>query len=188
MVSALTAAVEMGAQVFLRPPTAADESEFLGLMRASRQLHQPWVTPPLAAGPFAAYLERVAQDNAEGFLVCRCADGAIAGVINLNEIVRNAFQSAYLGYYVGAPFARRGYMSEALRLMLHHAFATARLHRLEANIQPDNRASIALVQRCGFRREGFSPRYLKIAGEWRDHERWAILPEDWLSSRSRRER
>jgi ribosomal-protein-alanine N-acetyltransferase len=188
MVSGLTAAIEIGEQVFLRPPTAADEGEFLALMRASRRLHQPWVTPPLAPGPFAAYLQRLAQDNAAGFLVCRRDDGAIAGVINLNEIVRNAFQNAYLGYYVGAPFAGHGYMTEALRLTLHHAFATFRLHRLEANIQPGNQASIALVQRCGFRREGFSPRYLKIAGEWRDHERWAVVLEDWLSSRSARRR
>ena len=73
-----------------------------------------------------------------------------------------------------APFAGRGYMSEAMRLLVRHAFTTMKLHRLEANIQPGNQASIALVKRCGFEREGYSPRYLKIGGRWRDHERWAI--------------
>jgi ribosomal-protein-alanine N-acetyltransferase len=182
MIPGLSAAIEIGARVFLRRVNAADQSEFLALMRASRRLHQPWVTPPMTPGPFDAYLRRVEQDNAEGVLVCRGEDGTIAGVINLNEIVRGAFQSAYLGYYAGAPFARNGYMTEGLRLVLRHAFTTMKLHRLEANIQPGNDASMALVRRCGFRREGFSPRYLKIAGEWRDHERWGILVEDWLSA------
>ena len=96
-------------------------------------------------------------------------------MINLNEIVRGAFQSAYLGYYIGTPYAGQGYMMEALKLVIEYAFNELRLHRLEANIQPQNAASLALVKRCGFRKEGFSPRYLKIDGDWRDHERWAIL-------------
>ena len=87
------------------------------------------------------------------------------------------FQSAYLGFYTGAPFMGKGYMSEGLRLVLRHAFSRLGLHRLEANIQPANRASIRLVRRAGFRREGFSPRYLKVFGRWRDHERWAIIAE-----------
>ena len=66
-------------------------------------------------------------------------------------------------------------MSEGLRAVVRHAFKSLKLHRLEASIQPDNAASIALVQACGFSQEGFSPRYLKIAGRWRDHQRWAIV-------------
>jgi ribosomal-protein-alanine N-acetyltransferase len=69
-------------------------------------------------------------------------------------------------------------MTEGMRLLFRYAFGDLKLHRLEANIQPENRASIALARRTGFRREGFSPRYLKIGGRWRDHERWAILAED----------
>ncbi len=88
-------------------------------------------------------------------------------------------QSAYLGYAVGKPFAGQGYMREGIELVLRHAFTTLRLHRVEANIQPDNHASIALARGAGFRREGFSPRYLKIGGRWRDHERWAILADEW---------
>ena len=96
-----------------------------------------------------------------------------------NEIVRGPAQSAFLGYWIGARYARQGYMTEALQLALRHAFRVLRLHRVEANIMPANRASIALVRRAGFQREGYSTRYLKIAGRWADHERWALTVEDW---------
>src|SRR5207237_9729371 len=88
-------------------------------------------------------------------------------------------QGSYLGATVGKPHAGQGYMREGMELVLRHAFLTLRLHRVEANIQPGNTASIALARGAGFRREGFSPRYLKIGGRWRDHERWAILADDW---------
>jgi len=101
----------------------------------------------------------------------------IAGVINVSQIFYGNFRSAYLGYYAGARFMGQGYMSDGLRLVFRHAFGALGLHRLEANIQPENRASIRLVRRAGFRREGFSRRYLKIGGRWRDHERWAITAE-----------
>ena len=94
------------------------------------------------------------------------------------------FGSAYLGYHIGASHARRGYMAEALGLALTRAFGPLRLHRLEANIRPENAASIALVRQLGFTREGYSRRYLKIGGRWRDHERWAILREDWRARRA----
>ena len=121
-----------------------------------------------------AYLRRARRPAERAFLVCRLEDRAIAGVINVSQIFHGNFQSAYLGYYGGAPFIGRGYMSEGLRLVLRHAFGALGLHRLEANIQPGNRASIRLVRRVGYRREGYSRRYLKIGGRWRDHERWAI--------------
>ena len=84
---------------------------------------------------------------------------------------------------VGAPYARRGYATEALELVVRFAFGKLKLHRIEANIQPDNVASLALARRAGFQREGYSPRYLKIGGRWRDHERWAILAENWRGRR-----
>ena len=125
--------------------------------------------------------ERQAQMRAdfEALLLCRASDGAILGFFNLSQIVRRGFQSAYLGYAVGKPYAGQGYMRDGLELVLRHAFTTMRLHRVEANIQPTNTSSLALARGAGFRREGFSPRYLKISGRWRDHERWAILAEEW---------
>ncbi len=74
-------------------------------------------------------------------------------------------------------------MSEGLQLAVRCAFSTLRLHRLEANIQPGNLASVALVRRCGFVREGFSRAYLRVSGRWRDHERWALVAHDWKSAR-----
>jgi len=107
----------------------------------------------------------------------------LVGVINLNEIVHGSFQSAYLGYYAFHPHAGQGFMTAALAVALLHAFRHLGLHRVEANIQPDNARSLALVKRHGFRREGFSPRYLKLGGRWRDHERWALLREQWRAGR-----
>jgi ribosomal-protein-alanine N-acetyltransferase len=109
------------------------------------------------------------------FLVCRKQDQAIVGVINVSNVVRGLFQSGYLGYYVFAGFERQGHMRQGLQAVIRYSFKVLKLHRLEANIQPANAASLALVAACGFNKEGFSPRYLKIGGRWRDHERWAIL-------------
>jgi ribosomal-protein-alanine N-acetyltransferase len=94
-------------------------------------------------------------------------------------VIRGTFQNAFLGYYAFSPYAGAGLMHEGMRLVLNHAFRKLKLHRVEANIQPANRASIALVRKCGFVREGCSRRYLKICGRWRDHERWALLAEDF---------
>jgi ribosomal-protein-alanine N-acetyltransferase len=117
------------------------------------------------------------------YLARRREDDAIVGFLSISEIVRGKFQSAYLGYGAVAEFAGRGYLTEAMELLLREAFTRLRLHRLEANIQPGNTASIALARRCGFELEGFSPRYLKIGGRWRDHERWAITKESWRARR-----
>jgi ribosomal-protein-alanine N-acetyltransferase len=170
-------------RVFLRQPAASDEKELVALMRASRRLHAPWVSPPLDGVSFQVFLARGRRPNALALLACHAGSGAILGVFNLTEIVRGPLQGAFLSYYVGAPYARRGYMTEGLELTLGHAFHNLRLHRLEANIQPGNLASIALVKRCGFVLEGFSPRYLKIRNRWRDHERWALLAEAWRARR-----
>ena len=171
-----------GPKVLLRAPTYADEAEFVELMRESKAFHRPWATAPTDAERFAAYLADAQRADFEAMLVCRHEDGAIVGFFNLSQIVRRRLQSAYLGYAAGAPFAGKGFMRAGLVLVLEHAFIDVRLHRLEANIQPDNEASLALVRGAGFRREGFSPRYLKIGGRWRDHERWAILADEWRAA------
>ena len=132
---------------------------------------------------YAAYVARAADPRAAPFFACRKEDGAIIGFLNISEIVRGSFKSAFLGYGAVAGFAGQGYMTEALRLVLREAFTQIGLHRLEANIQPGNTGSIALAKRCGFELEGFSPRYLKVGGRWRDHERWAIRSEAWRALR-----
>ncbi len=167
------------ARVVLRLLSPADQEPFTAAMRASRTLHRPWVAMPETPAEFEAYLERSLRDNAAFFLVHRREDDTIVGFLNISEIIRGRFQSAFLGYGGIAGFEGQGYMREALELVLREAFTTLGLHRLEVNIQPANLASIALAKRCGFEREGFSPRYLKIGGRWRDHERWAILAEAW---------
>ncbi len=166
-------------RVYLRSPVRADREEFTGLMRASEEFHSPWATAPTDHERFAAYIADSRRADFEALLLCRRSDDAILGFFNLSQIVRRRLQSAYLGYAVGLPFAGQGYMREGIELVLAHAFKTLELHRIEANIQPGNAASLALAAGAGFRREGFSPRYLKIGGRWRDHERWAILVEDW---------
>ena len=169
-------------RVELSTPGPADEAEFLAAMRASHALHNPWIFPPLTPEDYAGYLERLGERKA-GFIARRVDDGAIVGWLNVSEIIRGALDGAFLGYAGVAGHTGRGYVSEALGLVLQEAVETLRLHRLEANIQPGNQGSIALARRAGFKLEGFSPGYLKIAGEWRDHERWALRAETWLASR-----
>ena len=165
----------MRRRVTIRPAVLADEHEFVARARASRALHHPWIAAPSTPDQFRAYLSRMEAPSHHAFLVCAAEDGAIAGVVNLSNIVFGVFRSGYLGYYAFAGFERRGLMHDGLSAVVRHAFSSLKLHRLEANIQPGNAASIALARSCGFAKEGYSPRYLKIAGRWRDHERWAIL-------------
>jgi ribosomal-protein-alanine N-acetyltransferase len=172
-------------RVSVSKPTAAEESEFLEAACRSEPLHRPWVFPPETHAEYESYLDRIRAGSTIGFLVRRRSDEKLAGVVNISEPVMRAFQSAYLGFYAFAGMERQGLMTEGLALVLDEAFDQVGFHRLEANIQPDNVASRALVVRLGFRKEGFSPRYLQIGGVWRDHERWAILSEEWLSHRQR---
>jgi ribosomal-protein-alanine N-acetyltransferase len=161
-------------RVLLRSPTPEDQDEFLAAMHASRKLHRPWLNAPTTPEAFLRILDRVYDERFDPLFACRREDGAIVGFFNIGEIVRGTFQSAYLGYGGVATHAGQGYMTEGMQLLLARAFGDLRLHRIEANIQPGNAASLALVKRAGFVREGFSERYLKIGGRWRDHERWAI--------------
>jgi ribosomal-protein-alanine N-acetyltransferase len=164
-------------RILIRPPGRADMKAFLVAAAASRKLHKPWVTAPGTPEKFRAYVKRMNTPENQGFLVCRKSDGALVGVINVSNIVRGLFRSAYLGYYVFSGHEGQGLMAEGLKAVMRHAFSKMKLHRLEANIQPGNAPSIALVKACGFRKEGFSPRYLKIGGRWRDHERWAVTAD-----------
>ena len=173
-----------GARVFLRHPSREDEEEFLEKTLSSRRFHCPWVTPATTPETFADYLRYAEREDVCALLVCRLDNGRIVGVINLSQIFRRNFQNAIVGFWAVAEFAGRGYMLEGLRLAIKLAFIDLRLHRLEANIQPTNLSSKKLVQRIGFQLEGFSPRYLKVDGRWRDHERWAICREEWRTRKA----
>ncbi|MFF7729532.1 GNAT family N-acetyltransferase [Streptomyces sp. NPDC008001] len=169
--------VQTAGRVVLRPVTPEDGPEFTRLVRDSADLHHPWLSMPTTADGFAEYAATLDGEQRVGLLVCLRDTGRMAGFININNIARGRFQCGALGYGAFAPAAGRGLMSEGLGLVLRHAFGPLGLHRLEANIQPGNAASQALVKRQGFRLEGFSPAFLFIDGAWRDHERWAITAD-----------
>jgi ribosomal-protein-alanine N-acetyltransferase len=181
--SAGPVALEVGRRTYLRHPRAGDRTAFLEAVGRSGDLHHPWVEAPSTPEAFATYLRRSRAATVSAHLLFRRVDDAVLGVLNLGEIVHGAFQSAYLGYYGFEPHTGRGYMTEGMKLVLRRAFVTLGLHRVEANIQPGNEPSRRLAERCGFRLEGYSPRYLMVGGQWRDHERWAITVEDWSGRR-----
>ena len=172
-------------RVSVAPVSEADAEELIRANLRSQSLHLPWVKSFTDQQGFDAWMERLTAPTHLGFVVRERSDDSIVGIVNLNEIVRGAFQSAYLGYYAMAGKTGRGLMTEGLCAVLSIAFTDIELHRVEANVQPENYPSIALVQRIGFRLEGFSPRYLFIDGAWRDHQRWAITVEEFSSPMSR---
>lgn len=152
-----------------------DASAFAAAAQRSKSLHRGWVHPPTSAKLAEDLaLRRQGPDNF-GYLIHELQTGAIAGYIEVTNIVRGPFLSAYLGFYMFKGYERRGYMKWALGVIIKRAWQELKLHRLEANIQPGNVASIRLVESLGFTKEGYSRAYLKIGGRWRDHERWAIL-------------
>lgn len=152
----------------LRKPNFDDLAKIKELYEKSISIHNPWVYAP---ENYQTYLE---QENR--YFVCLSETDDIVGTFNISGIVRGYFQSAYLGYEVFCPYQGKGYMSEGIKLLLKEAFESLNLHRLEANIQPGNLASIRLVSKVGFIKEGFSKNYLNVGGVgWKDHERWAIV-------------
>jgi [ribosomal protein S5]-alanine N-acetyltransferase len=171
--------------VALRAPGPEDREPFIAAMKASAELHRPWVTPPVTAPEFDAWLIRAGRPDFDANLAVRPEDGAIVGYFNISQIIRGPLQSAFLGYGGVAEWSGAGYMTAALNLVVERAFSELALHRIEANVQPANAASIALVERCGFTREGFSEKYLKIGGTWRDHARFAIRAEQWAARTGR---
>jgi ribosomal-protein-alanine N-acetyltransferase len=177
-------APRQGSRVRLRLLERADRDEFLALARDSRELHRPWTYPPERTDQFEELYARTRREDFACLLACRTDDEAIAGVFTISQIVRGAFQSAYVGYYAHQAYAGQGLMREALEQLLDHAFGPLALHRVEVNIQPGNAPSIALARGAGFRLEGFSPRYLLIGGQWRDHERYALTADERATRRA----
>jgi ribosomal-protein-alanine N-acetyltransferase len=161
--------------------TTSHRAAFLDAVERSARLHHPWVTPPVTREAYDMWIDGhdgIANVAYLGF----SRSGDLVGVVNVTQMVRGLFCSAYLGYYGFVPHQGKGYMAATLASVVSRAFRSHGMHRLEANIQPGNTASITLVQRLGFRKEGYSERYLKIGGRWRDHERWAITKEEWRRS------
>ncbi len=166
-------------RIYLTKVGLRDETDFLSAARKSRELHQDWVEVPRTARAFRRYASEMRTADDVAFLVRRCDTGELAGVVELQDIFMGNFCNAYVIYYAFAGHVRQGLMTEALKAVIPIAFGKLRLHRLEANIQPLNRSSRRLAKACGFRKEGLSPQFLKKGGEWRDHERWALLSTDY---------
>lgn len=169
----------IGERVFLRYITLQDYEDFVELNQASIQFYRGLASPILDFESFKDYVEKNLNAANECFVICQNVDNKIVGAINLSQIFRKAFQNAYLGYSLGVNFTGKGFMTEAVELILKHSFENLKLHRVEANVQPHNLASIKVLNRCRFTKEGFSRKYLKIDNVWCDHERWAIIVEDW---------
>jgi ribosomal-protein-alanine N-acetyltransferase len=178
-------ALIVGARVFLRLPRADDAPEWIRLRQVSRAHLRPTEpaaprgVDPFGASGFERMLAGASTERALRLLICLRKSNDIVGQVSLTDISRGCFQSCYVGYWIGRPFAGQGFMSEALALALRYAFVTLGLHRVEANIMPSNAPSRAVAAHCGLRCEGRARRLLRLAGRWRDHERWAITVEDW---------
>jgi len=177
-------------RVVLRPARLHDFADWVALRAASREFLTPWEsTWPDDALHFSAFRRRLRQyaadrDRGSGyyFLIRRAADDVLLGGINLTHVRRGIAQSGTLGYWIGAPFARQGYMTEAMKAVLAFAFEDLGLNRVEAACLPDNAASRALLARCGFQQEGRARKYLRINGVWQDHLTFGILREDWVAA------
>lgn len=185
-VRGLAAAIRVGERVFLRCPVPGDREEFCALRRRSARRLRPWEPmPPRGRSGAGHFFERLLSYRRSAthrkLLICLRDTGAIVGMCSLNEIVRGAMQGCFAGWWIGDPHEGKGYMREALTLLLAHAFLDLKLHRVEANIRPENDRSKRTAKAVGFRREGYSPKYLQIAGQWCDHERWAVRVDEWAS-------
>lgn len=164
-------------QVYLRQPHQDDRGAILDAYARSSVLHEKWSIPPADIAFYLAQPHR--------FFVCSTTSDAIVGTFNISEIVRGRLQSAFIGYEVFAPYQRKGLMFDGMRLVLRKAFGVMNLHRLEANIQPENYASKALARKAGFVKEGYSKDYLYFGGRWCDHERWAITNPNWIAQKNK---
>ncbi len=179
-----------GGKVYLRAPAERDWRAYVEVRAASRKFLEPWepTWPPDALGREAYFrrLNRYAADWRDGvghsFFIFGNDDDALLGGISMSNVRRGVAQCGTLGYWIGEPHARQGYMNEALRLIVEFCFGQLGLHRIEAACLPDNEASQKLLQRADFAQDGYARKYLKIRGEWQDHLLYSLLAEDHKST------
>lgn len=178
--STFTHTIARGELVELQIPAMAHKKTFIDFILRNREFHEPWVYVSDEPAYFDQYMRRMKMGKMLGFFVVTKETQEFVGVVNLNSIRLDPFGSGTLGYYAEQQLCGNGYMKEAIKLVLDHSFQKIGLNRVEVNIQPDNLASIYLIKAAGFTKEGFSRKYLKIGDEYRDHERWAFLSDDFL--------
>nr|WP_255561568.1 GNAT family protein [Pseudohoeflea sp. DP4N28-3] len=175
----------------MRPPQQSDFSAWRALRAHSRAFLEPWEpkwpSDDLSATAFRHRIRRYDRDRAEGraapFFIFLKSSGALAGGITVGSIRRGASESCMLGYWMGEPHAGQGLMQDALAVLVPHIFGALRLHRIEAACIPENGRSSRLLEKAGFRREGYLHGYLRINGTWRDHLLYALIAEDWQAAR-----
>ena len=175
-----------GRGITLRVPQSSDYDEWARVRELSRAFLTPWeptwpaddLTRSAFRRRLKRYNEDLRNDLAYAFLIFRDADDAMVGGLTLANIRRGVAQAGSIGYWVGASFARQGYMTAAMRALIPFCFGTLRLHRLEAACIPTNAASVALLEKTGFQREGYARAYLCINGIWQDHLLYARLKDD----------
>ncbi|HYC05300.1 MAG TPA: GNAT family protein [Azospirillaceae bacterium] len=176
-----------GVRVYLRPPQPKDWRDWATLRERSREFLAPWEpTWPSDALTRASFLRRVRRQAAEwrsdegyGFLVFDRATDRVAGGIGLTNVRRGVAQMGTMGYWVGKPYARQGFTTEAARLVLDFAFNQLGLHRIEAACIPTNEPSRGVLEKVGFQHEGYARGYLRIDGRWADHLLFGILRDEW---------
>jgi ribosomal-protein-alanine N-acetyltransferase len=175
-----------GQNILLRPPMMSDHEQWAALREESRDFLTPWepIWPAddLTRAAFRRRLKRYEEDQRSdqsyALLVFGTEKNALVGGITLANVRRGVAQAGSIGYWVGARYARQGLMTAAMRALIPYAFDSLRLHRLEAACIPTNAASIALLEKTGFQREGFAREYLCINGVWADHLLYARLRGD----------
>jgi ribosomal-protein-alanine N-acetyltransferase len=161
-----------------RPLTAADEPAFIALAVESFEFHRKWIKLPTKSDEFKRYLSKFDGGDAFFFVICDAYSDSIVGFVSLTGIEREPYQRGRLGYGVFERYARKGYISAGLKQVVNFAFGGLKLHRLEADIQSENSPSKRLVKKMGFTCEGVSHGFIRINGEWMDHERWALTSDD----------
>ncbi|UDL96112.1 MULTISPECIES: GNAT family N-acetyltransferase [Lichenihabitans] len=182
-----------GDRVFLRPAEMRDYEQWSTLRDRSRTFLTPWepiwpaddLTRASFRRRIRAHAEEIEADDAYPFLIFR-EDETLIGGLTIGQVTRGVSQTATLGYWMGQPYAGHGYMSRAVRAAAHFTFGTLRLHRFEAACLAHNNASIRVLERVGFQREGFARSYLRINGRWQDHILFALLESDPIAGPNHR--